>query len=274
MVQAASSPFQSPGSGRPNVHHMPASAPAATYQASTNNFMQHIPPTLDPKTTATLLTELSKPISASDEEGYIYIFWLTPDSKRDMKPSDEDAESLLEAPTSRPQTDRSVSARKEELLRAHSVVRRPASNTRGFNNATGPEGRTILLKIGRASNVHRRMSEWTRQCGYDLSLIRFYPHVPSSKLPSSPHRPSSSRPSLSPAASTGIRKVPFSHRVERLVHLELSGQRKKQDECETCGREHREWFEVEASRGGVRAVDEVIRRWVAWAEAEAWRNGR
>jgi len=33
-----------------------------------------------------------------------------------------------------------------------------------------------------------------------------------------------------------------------------------------CGREHKEWFEVEASREGVRGVDEVVRRWVGWGE--------
>lgn len=37
-----------------------------------------------------------------------------------------------------------------------------------------------------------------------------------------------------------------------------------------CGREHREWFEVEGvregSREGVREVDEVVRRWVGWSE--------
>ncbi len=57
------------------------------------------------------------------------------------------------------------------------------------------------------------------------------------------------------------------HRVERLIHVELAEKRvTEQAACENCGREHREWFEVEASREGLRAVDEVIRRWVGWAE--------
>lgn len=34
--------------------------------------------------------------------------------------------------------------------------------------------------------------------------------------------------------------------------------------CEACGREHKEWFEVEATRDGVRMVDDIIRRWVGW----------
>jgi len=56
------------------------------------------------------------------------------------------------------------------------------------------------------------------------------------------------------------------HRVERLIHLELAEKRIVKPECQACGREHREWFEIEASRDGLRSVDEVVRRWVEWAE--------
>jgi hypothetical protein len=62
-----------------------------------------------------------------------------------------------------------------------------------------------------------------------------------------------------------VRKVPHVNRVERLIHLELAEQRIKK-KCDACGREHREWFEVEASREGVKKVDEVVKRWVEWAE--------
>ena len=53
--------------------------------------------------------------------------------------------------------------------------------------------------------------------------------------------------------------------MERLIHLELADQRVKKN-CEACGKEHREWFEVAGTREGVKAVDEVVRRWVVWAE--------
>jgi len=70
------------------------------------------------------------------------------------------------------------------------------------------------------------------------------------------------------------RKVPNVHKVERLIHIELHGKRAVGDgKCGACGREHREWFEVEASRNGVRAVDEVVRRWVEWCERTAVRRG-
>ena len=62
--------------------------------------------------------------------------------------------------------------------------------------------------------------------------------------------------------------MPNAHKVERLIHIELNGKRQQGNgKCGACGREHREWFEVEASRDGVKAVDEVIRKWVDWEEA-------
>jgi hypothetical protein len=114
------------------------------------------------------------------------------------------------------------------------------------------------LKIGRAQNVQRRLNQWTRQCGYNLSLIRYYPYHPTTlsdtdvnELPRTP------------------RKVKNAHKVERLIHIELGEMRQgKGEKCVVCGREHREWFEVEGSKEGVRAVDEVVRRWVGWVERE------
>ncbi len=72
---------------------------------------------------------------------------------------------------------------------------------------------TITLKIGRAANVHRRMSQWTKQCGQNISLIRYYPHCTNNNATS---------PSSSNRRASSPRKVPHVHRVERLVHLELA----------------------------------------------------
>ena len=69
------------------------------------------------------------------------------------------------------------------------------------------------------------------------------------------------------ARPQSVRKVPFVKRVERLIQLELVDQQVKK-QCEACGKEHREWFEVEASEQGVRSVDATVRRWVEWAERE------
>lgn len=198
----------------------------------TQQLLSLIPKTASPQITSLLLAELSKPLSQVDDEGYIYIFWLTPTSHPQTPPS-EVASSLLDSPR-RPQPGK---RRTSEALQAFS------------SGADREERKTILLKIGRASNVQRRLNEWSRQCGYNLSLVRYYPYQPSSPVPD-PGMP---------------RKVPYAHRVERLIHLELSGMRARgSGGCESCGREHREWFEVEGTTEGVRSVDEVVRRWVDW----------
>ncbi|KAL8705759.1 MAG: hypothetical protein Q9225_008008, partial [Loekoesia sp. 1 TL-2023] len=208
----------------------------------TEGLLAWIPKSLPPQTTSQLLAELAKPVSEHDDEGYIYMFWLTTKSASDA--------SALLTPSPMPSPR----------------ARRTSSGSPGFSpspqsKAVDANSPAILLKIGRASNVQRRMNEWTRQCGYNLSLIRFYPYIPSTPQSS----PSSRALSASQTPPLGPRKVPHAHKVERLIHLELAEKRVKKD-CETCGKEHREWFEVSGDRQGVKAVDEVIRRWVRWAE--------
>ncbi|KAI1499757.1 meiotically up-regulated gene 113-domain-containing protein [Biscogniauxia marginata] len=211
-----------------------SSAQSATSQ--TSQYLSLIPPTASPQTASQLMTELAKPVSQQDEPGYIYIFWLTPED-HPSTPAAEAARSLL-TPPSRPEARQ----------------RRPSDVLESFakkSSKTGSSKKTILLKIGRASNVQRRLNEWTRQCGYNLSLIRYYPHIPTSQ-PSTP------------------RKMPHSHKVERLVHLELAGAGLRLSDkapCKACGKAHKEWFEVEATREGIAMVDEVVKRWSDWDEA-------
>lgn len=244
----------------------------------TSTLSSYIPATASPSTASALLAELSKPISEHDDEGYIYIFWLTPES---LGPAPSSTASTLLAPPARPEQGRRTS----DVLRQYSV-RSPqhsqADNARSRSGSTtGPstdEKNTILLKIGRANNVTRRMHEWTRQCGYSLSLVRYYPYVPSTPSPSPQPSPQGSpansrqpsynnqRPSdPNRRVSEGVRKVPHAHRVERLIHIELASQRVMK-KCEACGKDHREWFEVDATKDGVKRVDEVVKRWVNWAE--------
>lgn len=165
------------------------------------------------------------------------MFWLTPETLPCTPPA-EAAPSLL-APSTRQIGQR----------RTSDVINTFASNIQNSNK------KTILLKIGRAQNVQRRLNQWTRQCGYNLSLIRYYPYhsAPLSSI-------SVNEPPKTP------RKVANVHKVERLIHIELSGKRVGHGKCGACNKEHREWFEVEANRNGVKAVDEVIRRWVGWGE--------
>ncbi|KAI9692009.1 MAG: hypothetical protein M1820_009584 [Bogoriella megaspora] len=230
----------------------------------TSNFLSVIPKSLSPQVTSQLLTELSKPISSFDEEGYIYMFQLNSPSLSNPSTPSKAASRLLAADTP-----------------PHSRPRRPSTGVRHFSDAsqlsaqieTGHEKGKLLLKIGRASNVQRRMNEWTRQCNYNLDLVRWYPHIPSSSHSSSPvpsPGPSSRSPKsarrvsdVSTGRGTQVTKIPHSHRVERLIHIELADRRVKRN-CEVCGKEHREWFEIEAGREGVKAVDELVRRWVRW----------
>jgi len=85
--------------------------------------------------------------------------------------------------------------------------------------------KTILLKIGRAANVQRRLNQWTRQCGYNLSLIRYYPYHQSTLAQSANE------------ASATPRKVPNVHKIERLIHIELNAKRLQgKGKCDACGK--------------------------------------
>jgi hypothetical protein len=206
----------------------------------TGELLSLIPPSASPQTTALLLSELAKPFAESDDDGFIYMFWLTPESLS-ADSSTQAASALLATPTRLPPGQRRTS----DVLSTFAAATPDTSSNK-----------TMLLKIGRAQNVQRRLNQWTQQCGYNVSLIRYYPYHHTTL--------SSSTQNVPP------RKVANVNKVERLVHLELAGQKARGDsKCSTCGREHREWFEVEASRKGVAAVDEVIRRWVGWGEREA-----
>ncbi|KAL2350298.1 meiotically up-regulated gene 113-domain-containing protein [Cryomyces antarcticus] len=227
------------------LHNQPSNA---QIPSPARSLLSLIPHHLSPQTTSLLLTELAKPLSQHDDEGFIYIFWLT---DTDVAPSKAAAASLLDAPSS------ACKQLSPAVLNDSSSDQRKSSRQK-----------TMLLKIGRASNVQRRMNEWARQCGYNLTLVRFYPYVPSSPLrsPASAPMASARRPEIPTCPdSDQVRKVPHAHRVERLIHLELANKRVKRS-CMTCGKEHREWFEVEASREGVKEIDEVVRRWVGWGE--------
>jgi hypothetical protein len=224
--------------------------------SQTQSLLSLIPRDLSPQTTSLLLSELGKPISPSDEAGYIYIFWLTPDSSD--KPDDETATSIIDDSDSDDEDPTKPSSARRPEPRQHSLHQRRQSealkryaSVRAAPTEPTKDKRTITLKIGRAANVHRRMSQWTKQCGQDITLVRYYPHR-----------------ALSAGSSHGAIRCPHIHRVERLVHLELADQRVTSEPCAACGREHKEWFEINASRKGLRKVDRAIKRWVKWAEEQ------
>lgn len=215
--------------------------------SQTQALLSWIPPSVCPQTTSALLTELAKPIAAADEAGYIYMFWVTPSAP--SPPPREVATSLF-PPSQRPNNTRSVSDAIRAADDLNALTSKPSSSKPG----------TVRLKIGRTSNVQRRLNEWTRQCSHNLTLIRYYPYTPSSPA-SSPRR-------------NGVlleqgRKVPHVHRVEKLIHIELRDIRVRDiGRCEECNREHREWFEIAAEKNELRRVEECIRRWIRWGESQ------
>ncbi|KAG6013473.1 hypothetical protein E4U54_006704 [Claviceps lovelessii] len=213
--------------------------------SQTARFKHLIPDCLDVTTASALMAELAKPHADSEEGGYIYMFWLTPETQK-SKPPTEAARSLLAPPTT-------ASAGRP---RRPSDVLSSSFADYGSGKPGGGQ-KTMLLKIGRAANVQRRMNQWQRQCGYDIEMLRYYPYVPGTG--------NNDRPGTSQTP----RMTPHCRKVERLIHIELAGMGLRADmsTCDACGREHREWFEVQATRSGIRTVDEVIRRWVDWDEA-------
>ncbi|KAL7929832.1 meiotically up-regulated gene 113 domain-containing protein [Trichoderma chlorosporum] len=246
----------STSSARPS-HHQGQSRPTTSSAPTAGHLKSLIPDSLDAVTTSALMTEVAKPPSDADEPGYIYMFWLTPESAAEPAPVDA-ARDLLAPPPRGGNRSRSPS----------DVVSAFANQNK---NSRDPKPKTMLLKIGRAANVQRRMNQWSRQCGHSITLLRFYPYISSSSNPSSfdassaPSRGAAGR-APSPASAASPHPTPHVKKVERLIHLELQGMGLRADlgACATCGREHKEWFEVEATRDGVRTVDDIIRRWVGW----------
>ena len=225
-----------------------------------------VPRSLDASTASSLFCELAKPLSPADTAGYIYIFWLTPAT--DFAPSATLTSSLLTNSTpSSPRKNNSPSRNGQHLS---DFATSRSSPSEGDNDMK------IRLKIGRAANVQRRMNQWSRQCGYRLSLLRWYPYQPTSAFgpPSPPANPlGPTLPEASPGTPTSLspdapRKVPVVARVERLIHLELA-KHKVSTRCAGCAKLHREWFEIDPRKEEIARVDRVIRRWVEWADKAA-----
>lgn len=222
-------PLSSPNTLRPSLSDMPSSN-----SSQTQSLLSWIPSDLSPETTSKLLQKLSEPLSDADQPGYIYIYCVTASNST---PSPEAASSLIPPPTT------GHSRRTSDVLRSAGIL---ANKTR---DPTGTDTKnTITLKIGRAVNVSRRLTQH-QQCAQNLTLVRYYPYAPSTSNAPPP------------------KKAPNVHRLERLIHIELGDRRVKlEDPCEQCGKRHTEFFEIEADKEHLRLVDECVRRWVRYSE--------
>lgn len=132
----------------------------------------------------------------------------------------------------------------------------PTSSTIDANDPASQVAPRVLLKIGRTINVASRLNQHANQCNYEPTLIRYYPHPDSKSVAK---------------GDTVVHKVPNVNRIERLIHLELRDDPKVypdelRHKCAVCGKIHKEWFSIEATEEGVKWVDGVVSRWVAWGE--------
>ncbi|KAK2866811.1 hypothetical protein FQN49_003514 [Arthroderma sp. PD_2] len=229
-------PTSQPSSSR-NHQQLRPSISTQRGLSQTESLLSWIPSSLSPETTSKLLQKLAEPLSPAEKAGYIYIYCVTPS---DSRPQADETASLI--PSSSPnRRDRRTS----DVMSSAGIA--PTSQIKRLDPNGSHTANTIMLKIGRAVNVCRRL---TQQCSNNLTLIRYYPYHPSSGS-------SSSLP----------QKCPNVHRLERLVHLELSDIRVKPGKpCEDCGKKHQEYFEIEASREQLRRVDECVKRWVEYSQ--------
>ncbi|RKF79090.1 hypothetical protein GcM1_205016 [Golovinomyces cichoracearum] len=216
-----------------------------SHSSRTGEILSLIPPTTSPEIASQLLAVLAKPSSVKDSAGYIYMFWLTPESLQSQPSAETVSLILTSSSPSKVPEQKKVSGVLDTFSTYH-------PNTRASLNGSS-NSKKILLKIGRAENVYRRLNQWTKQCGYNLSLIRYYPY-----------QSSASKMGFKGNASSLPVKVPNVNKVERLIHIEISSKRASHGQCEACGKVHKEWFEVEASREGIKEIDKIIRRWVDW----------
>ncbi|KAI8340219.1 meiotically up-regulated gene 113-domain-containing protein [Chlamydoabsidia padenii] len=115
-----------------------------------------------------------------------------------------------------------------------------------YRLTSGPRVSTdkyCYFKIGRTTNPTRRMGSVVQKCQHQPELLDILP---------------------APGRSFS-RRCPFSHRVERLIHIELSAMYPitgNAFKCQGCGSEHREWFRVKRPWVGKRSMtDQEV-----WAE--------
>lgn len=134
----------------------------------------------------------------------------------------------------------------------------------------------VFYKVGRTQNLTRRFYQWSRSCPYIPLLVEFFPSPPQGMLKRTAS--SSSVSSLfkreggtnEGGIGTGrMVKCAVTHRIERLIHLELEDRFGRVDisrgGCQ-CGKFHKEWFRGGMGQdGGWPEVRDVIVRWVGFA---------
>ncbi|KAK5317275.1 hypothetical protein LTR70_005892 [Exophiala xenobiotica] len=86
------------------------------------------------------------------------------------------------------------------------------------------------VKIGLTTkSIQARFDAWSRDCGY------------------------------TPLLAESFANVPHIYRVEQLVHFELAKYWRLEKQCQKCPKQHKEWFEIAATKAG-----RVAGQWAEW----------
>ncbi|KAL0942164.1 chitin synthase [Colletotrichum truncatum] len=99
-----------------------------------------------------------------------------------------------------------------------------------------PEGHKLpdesscrMIKIGFTDNLEKRMQEWQKRCQYEPQVVFSY-------------------------------KVFHHVKMERIIHLHLGNERRKETKCPGCEKNHIEFFDVDTPR-----AEAVVMMWAVWA---------
>jgi hypothetical protein len=137
-----------------------------------------------------------------------------------------------------------------------------------------------LIKIGYTTKLTpaTRLKEWRRQCRGDLEdcSIVTNPHTRDSADTAKDTAPANNANEAVRGVNANDKKdndqtdaqsprirVRNVRRLEQLVHAELKDYRRKQLNCAGCGKNHKEWFDID-----VRFAQQVARKWTNWLAAE------
>lgn len=121
----------------------------------------------------------------------------------------------------------------------------------------------LCLKVGRTTNVFKRLGQWRSKCQSKDPLLRaFHPSAQGQGL-------------ISGADWVEVEGVHLSHRWETLVHLELASIGHRIDEvCHDCGLRHREMFMIPRTlkwndgqrKDGFELVQRIVTKWMQFVQ--------
>ncbi|KAI8993401.1 hypothetical protein BDB01DRAFT_776184 [Pilobolus umbonatus] len=106
------------------------------------------------------------------------------------------------------------------------------------------------FKIGRTIDPHKRMYQVVQSCQHEPKIIELFPSFPDKDQPVNGksvdgHYVMSTNLDTLNHTIQNLPKCPLSHRVERLIHLELSSLYPSANFlCPVCNTRHREWIKV------------------------------